>query len=236
MKRDFYLIAGVLLATTFADPGAGQSVPVTNDWTYACANALLVIPPADHGPTNTFGILSGRSFVCVTTKPRCGVVWQTLLRDGADSAGFHGKHVILARGRTLTALDVTNGAMSWTYRLAFDPQIVDGDDRVIVASDLTEDGKVVALDVNTGSLLWERWFGKEMRFAGNQPGWISMRPTSAGPSTMLLYWKSALFGKDGPRPTAMAGHSLGEYTALCAAGAWASQSSVTSTRTPPKRM
>lgn len=183
------------------DSSAGTPlVPMTNDWTYACANALLVLPPADREPKNTFGILADRSFICVTTKPRCGIAWQTLLRDGVDSAGFHGKHVVIARGRDLTTLDATSGALSWMYRLPFDATIVAGDDRVIVVSDLTADGKVAALDAKTGALLWYRWFGKEMRFAGNQPGWISMRATPADPPTVLLHWKSALFGKEGPRP------------------------------------
>jgi outer membrane protein assembly factor BamB len=175
-------------------------VPVTNDWTYACANPLLVMPPASQGPKNTFGILSGRNFSCVTTSPKCAIAWQARLRDGVDSVGFHGKHVVVARGRLLTALNVASGAIAWTYRLPFDSRLVAGDDRVIVVSDLGADGKVIALDACTGALLWRRMFGREARLAGSQPGWISMRPTPDGTPTMLLYLKNAALDKGGQCP------------------------------------
>jgi len=178
-------------------------VPVTNDWTYACANPLLVIPPADHGPKNTFGILSGRTFSCVTSSPKCAIAWQAILpilRDGVDSIGFHGKHVVVARGHLLTALDTASGAIDWTYRLPFDSRLVAGDDRVIIASDLGADGKVIALDAHTGALLWRRLFGREPRLAGSQAGWISMCTAVDGTPTMLLYLKNVSLGKQGPRP------------------------------------
>jgi outer membrane protein assembly factor BamB len=183
------------------ESGTGAPVvPVTNDWTYACVNPLLVIPPADEGPKNTFGILSGRTFASVTTTPRCAVAWQALLRDGVDSVGFQGQRVIVARGHLLTALDVASGAIAWTCRLPFESRLVAGDDRLIVTSDLTADGKVVALDAGTGALLWRRRFSKDTRLAGGQPVWISMRRPPAYKPTLLLYVKNASLGKEGPRP------------------------------------
>jgi outer membrane protein assembly factor BamB len=188
-----------LPAAAMAGTCGPPRVPLTNDWSLPCAYPLLVLPAAGQGPTNTFGVLSGRSFSCVKTQPRCELVWRAILGDGADSIGFHGRLVIAARGRKLTALDAMDGALRWSLTLPFDPQVVGGDERAVFAGDLTLQGRIAAVDPETGRILWLRWFGEEPRFGKGPLGWIAMDRDPAGASALKLYWKAALFGKEGWR-------------------------------------
>jgi outer membrane protein assembly factor BamB/tetratricopeptide (TPR) repeat protein len=175
-------------------------VPLVEDWALGFPNPALVTPVAGNGPTNTFGALSGRSFVCVQTQPRCALAWRALLTDGADSIGFHGRRVLVARGRVLTALDGATGATLWSLEVPFDPNVAGGDDRVLFAGELSTEAKVAAIDPATGRMLWLRWFGQEPRFGKGPLGWISLRLDPAQPPALLLYWQTALFGKEGWKP------------------------------------
>ena len=180
-----------------------QKLPLAGDWKLPVDNPRLVLSPAGRGPANTFGVLSGRRFLCVTTKPRAKVIWQTLLRDGADSIGFHGGLVVVARGTLLTALDAASGVTRWSLRLPFQPQVVGGNGRVLFAGELSQNAKAAAINPASGSIHWYRWFGEEARLGGGPLGWISMRHDPANPPALILYWKKALFGKEGWRPGEM---------------------------------
>lgn len=175
-------------------------VPLALDWSLPCGYPLLVVPAAGQGPTNTFGVLSVRTFFCVKTQPRCELAWRAILDDGADSIGFHGRRVVVASGRTLSALNAADGGLCWRLALPFDPQVVVGDDRALFAGDLTSEARVAAIDPETGRILWSRWFGQEPRFGNGSLSWIAMQRDPAGASVLKLYWQAALFGKDGWRP------------------------------------
>lgn len=179
-------------------------LPMAADWALPSRNPLLVLPVPEPSAPAVFGVLSGRSFQCVRTQPRCGVAWRSLLRDGADSVGFHGDLVIAARGRELTALNVADGLRRWSLELPFDAQVVGGDARVVFAGERSKEAKVAAIDPKTGKTLWIRWFGQEARFGQAPLKWISLRQPPSEPPSLILYFATGLVGKEGWRPACVA--------------------------------
>lgn len=186
-----------------ANAAAAPQPPLALDWTLPCAYPLLVVPPAGQGPSNMFAVLSGRALLGVKTQPRAGLAWRAVLEDGADSLGFCGSRILVARQRTLTAIDAADGARSWTAPVPFEPQTAGGDARVVFAGDLAPEARVAAFDAASGRLLWMRWFGQEPRFGNGTPAAMTLRSDPAGQPLLVVYWKNALFGAEGWRPGIM---------------------------------
>ena len=204
---------GTLIQLTSAPTAVVAPQLAVNDkpqdsWSLACANSQLVLPPnasAADGrvASHRFALLADRQLICVTTRPKIGVAWQTVLRDSADSVGFHGDLVVVARGAVLTAIEADSGRIRWTLRLPFEAHLVGGDQHVLFASDLAKSGKVASIDPSVGRLNWCRWFGEEAAIGDGSLAWVSLHSDSGNPPVLSLYWRKALFGNDGWRPGEM---------------------------------
>jgi hypothetical protein len=117
-----------------------------------------------------------------------------------DSAGFHGPLVVFAAGDELTGVDKETGAVRWRRTLPFAPDLVVGDDRMLLAGRSSPEAPVMALSPETGGVLWVRWFGQEPRFAGDRLRWMALAGEPGAPPVLRLYWGGALFAREGRRP------------------------------------
>lgn len=174
-------------------------LPFVEQWTLPCERPLLVKGPVGGVASNMIGVLAGRLLLCVEAQPGGRIVWQTRLRSRPDSVGFHGGLVLAVRNRILTAFNAASGATEWVQRLPFRIDLAGGDERAIFACELTETGRVAAIEPGSGKVLWLRWFGREDRLAGGRLQWAGIQEASGLPC-LRLYCTSALFSKEGRRP------------------------------------
>ncbi|MCY2930998.1 MAG: PQQ-binding-like beta-propeller repeat protein, partial [Planctomycetota bacterium] len=192
-----------LLERTLAPEAAGapgQSGPAfAKRWTLPCRDPFLVAPPASQPAGEFAGVLSEARFYCLGLRPVCRLAWQMAFRQPPDSAGFHGRLVVFAVGTELLAVDKETGALRWRRTLPFAPDLIAGDDRVILAGRSSDAAPVMAVSPETGAVVWYRWFGQEPRFTGRRLRWISLTGEAAAP-VVRLYWGAALFGREGARP------------------------------------
>lgn len=179
-------------------PTAGSlRLPFTETWRLACDNPELTFPAPGNDPSDVFGVLSGRSVLCVRTKPQYGLAWKRRLRMYQDSLGIHGNLLLAARGGTLTSLDIANGATRWVVELPLRADIVCGNEQAVVVAQMSADGRLAALDPMTGTLLWSRWIGKDVMLNGKTLNWISMQKDQSGQSFLRLYLSETQAGKEG---------------------------------------
>ncbi|MEI6219404.1 MAG: PQQ-binding-like beta-propeller repeat protein, partial [bacterium] len=165
-----------------------QCLPLHEAWRLPCDNPELVWPVPGNGPADTFCVLSGRSILCIRTRPGFELVWQKHLRNRPDSVGFHAGLILATHGGTLTALDIADGATRWSTDLPFAADIICGNDQVVIAGQASTDGRIVQLDPGTGKIMWTRWFGQEIRFNGAKLNWLTLQKDHAGRSMLHLYW------------------------------------------------
>jgi hypothetical protein len=179
-----------------------QVLPWSEDWVLNCPNPRLVVP-VDGVASDRFCVLADRQLLCIGTAPTVGVAWQTVLKEGADSVGFHGDLVVVARGGMLTAIEAAGGATRWTLRLPFQPLLVGGDSRVLFAGSVGKTPKVASINSATGALNWVRWLGEEVGVGDASLGWIAFRGDTGNPPAFALYWHKVFCGADGWRPGEM---------------------------------
>ena len=172
-------------------------LPLAGQWTLPCERPLLVTGSVSG--TNAFCVLSGRMLLRVETQPRGRIVWLARLQNRPTSVGFHGKLVLAARDRMLTALNAASGATEWVLRLPFRADVVGGDERVLFAGELTKLGPVAAIEPGTGKVLWQKWFGKEDRLADGRLEWIGLQGDAAAARSLHLYVSAARVGSEEDR-------------------------------------
>lgn len=184
-------------AEKIATSPSSISLPVTETWRLPCENPMLTWPIPGNGPSNTFGVLAGRSILCVRTQPNYELVWQRRLRIPQNSLGIHGNLMLAAHDQSLTAFDMTDGATKWTLRLPLNADFVCGNDQVIIAGQKSAEGIVAAIDPSKGIVIWSRWFGKEVSFTGRTMKWITLQKDTSGASFVRLYWGQSPAATDG---------------------------------------
>jgi hypothetical protein len=188
-------IGEAMVAVPRAEPDPAQGnlrPPLVETWRLACDTPELVWPGPATERADIFGVLSGQSVLCVRVQPNAEVVWQRRLRERPDSMGFHGRLMVAAQGRTLTALAVQDGTTKWALELPFPADVVCGDEQILVAAELSSRGKVAAIDPGLGKILWTRWFGQEIRFNTRTLKWVTLQAEPGERPVLHLYWNHAI--------------------------------------------